>query len=112
LAGNGSKYIGLLEEHTELIKRGKAGKPVEFGHMVMIAQTSEKFISDYSVMEIQEPKKDLVDPVLENHKQKFGSYPEKLAGDKGFHESPEKTLELENDVELVCISKKGNRTAE
>ena len=106
-----AKVYSVFEEHTELIKRGKAGKPVEFGHMVMIAQTGEKFISDYSVMEVKQPDKDLVEPLLENHKHKFGSYPEKLAGDKGFHESPEITLELEEDVGLVCIPKKGNRTA-
>jgi len=106
-----AKVYSIFEEHTELIKRGKAGKPVEFGHMVMIAQTGEKFISDYSVMEVQEPDKDLVDPLLEGHKIKFGAYPKNFAGDKGFHESPEKTLTLEEDVELVCIPKKGNRTA-
>lgn len=106
-----AKIYSIFEEHTELIKRGKAGKVNEFGHMVMIAQTGEKFISDYSVMKVKKPDKDLLDPLLENHKQKFGSYPENLAGDKGFHESPEKTLEFEEDVELVCIPKKGNRTA-
>jgi len=38
------KVYSLFEEHTELLKRGKAGKPIEFGHKVLIAQTSEKFI--------------------------------------------------------------------
>jgi IS5 family transposase len=106
----GEKIYSIFEEHTELIKRGKAGKPVEFGHMVMIAQTGEKFISDYSVMEMKVPDKDLVSPLLDNHKKKFGRFPEYLAGDKGFHESPEKTLELEEDVGMVCIPKKGMRT--
>ena len=62
-------------------------------------------------MEVKQPDKDLVEPLIENHKNKFGSFPEKLAGDKGFHESPEKTLELEEDVVLACIPKKGKRTA-
>ena len=104
------KIYSIFEPHTELIKRGKAGKPVEFGHMVMIAQTGEKFISDYEVMEIKKPDKDLVTPLLASHKEKFGAYPEYFAGDKGFHESSEKTLELEKDVRLVCIPKKGRRT--
>ncbi len=107
-----AKVYSIFEEHTELIKRGKAGKPIEYGHMVMIAQTGEKFITDYEVMKVKKPDKDLVEPLLENHKQIFGSYPERLAGDKGFHESPEKTQELEEKVELVCIPKKGNRTAQ
>jgi len=47
------KVYSIFEEHTELIKRGKAGKDVEFGHMVMVAQTGEKFISDYDVMKVK-----------------------------------------------------------
>lgn len=105
-----AKVYSIFEEHTELIKRGKAGRPIEYGHMVMIAQTGEKFISDYEIMKVKRPDKNLVDPLLENHKQKFGFYPEQFAGDKGFHESPVKTEELEEKVELVCIPKKGKRT--
>ena len=33
------KVYSLFEEHTELLKRGKAGKPIEFGHKLLIAQT-------------------------------------------------------------------------
>ena len=47
-----AKVFSIFEEHTELIKRGKAGKAQEFGHMVMIAQTGEKFMSDYQVMKV------------------------------------------------------------
>jgi hypothetical protein len=37
------KVYSLFEEHTELIKRGKAGKPIEFGHKVLLVETGEKF---------------------------------------------------------------------
>ena len=36
------KIFSLFKEDTELLIRGKAGKKVEFGHMVSIAQTGEK----------------------------------------------------------------------
>ena len=35
------KVYSLFEEHTELLKRGKAGKAVEFGHKVLLAQTGQ-----------------------------------------------------------------------
>lgn len=44
------KLYSLFEEHTELIKRGKAGKAIEFGHKVLFAQTGEKFIHHYVVV--------------------------------------------------------------
>ena len=31
------RIFSLFEEHTELIKRGKSNKPVEFGHAVWLA---------------------------------------------------------------------------
>jgi IS5 family transposase len=54
------KLYSLFESHTELIKRGKAGKAIEFGHKVLVAQTGEKFIHHYEVMEKRREDKDLL----------------------------------------------------
>ncbi len=43
---NQEKVFSLFESHTELIKKGKASKPLEFGHMVSIVQTGEKYRCD------------------------------------------------------------------
>lgn len=88
----------------------KIRPPNEFGNMVMVAQTVEKFISDYEVMEKNKSDTDQVDPIFSNHKRAFGSYPEKCAADKGFHKGVKKTQELAKKVRLVCIPKKGKST--
>jgi len=41
------RVYSIFEPHTELIKRGRREKPVEFGHGVLLCQTREKFITDY-----------------------------------------------------------------
>jgi transposase, IS5 family len=41
------RVFSLFEPHTELIKRGKRQKPVEFGHKVLLCESPEKFITDY-----------------------------------------------------------------
>jgi len=46
---NDEKIFSIFEPHTELLKRGKASKPIEFGHMVLIQQVAGKFITDYRV---------------------------------------------------------------
>jgi IS5 family transposase len=46
-----NRVFSIFEPHTELLKRGKAHKSVELGHMVTIGQTVEKFISFYCVEE-------------------------------------------------------------
>ncbi len=106
------KLYSLFEEHTELIKRGKAGKAIEFGHKVLLAQTDEKFIHHYVVMPSRREDKDLLAPALDAHKSLFGQYPKVLAADKGFYESMEKIGLLEEKIPTVSIAKKGRRNAQ
>lgn len=104
------KLYSLFEEHTELIKRGKAGKPIEFGHKVLFAQTGETFIHHYQVMAKRIEDKDLLKPAIDAHKTLFGRYPNLLAADKGFYESMKQLDDLEEDIATVSIAKKGRRT--
>jgi IS5 family transposase len=106
----GEKVYSLFEEHAELLKRGKAGKPVEFGHKVLIAQTGEKFISHYRVLPKREEDKELLGEVLDAHRGLFGHAPNLLAADKGFYESVTKLTDLEKKIKTVSICKKGRRT--
>jgi len=104
------KVYSLFEEHTELLIRGKAGKRVEFGHKVLIAQTGEKFITHYRVMPKREEDKTLLNETLETHRALFGHAPGTLATDKGFYESVTQLAELGKTIETVSICKKGRRT--
>ena len=106
------KLYSLFEEHTELIKRGKAAKPIEFGHKILIAQTGEKYIHHYKVMKKRIEDKDLLVPAVEAHRKMFGGYPEVLSTDKGFYESMKQISALEGKIPVVSIAKKGRRTCE
>jgi IS5 family transposase len=104
------KLYSLFEEHTELIQRGKAGKAIEFGHKILLSQTGEKFIHHYQVMAHRREDKDLLEPALEAHKERFGRYPEVVAADKGFYENRKQIATLEGKIQTVSIGKKGRRT--
>jgi len=104
------KVYSLFEEHTELLKRGKAGKSIEFGHKVLIAQTGEKFIHHYEVFGKRREDKELIKPTLKAHKQLFETDPEVLATDKGFYENMKQILKLEGKITTVSICKKGRRS--
>jgi len=103
------KLYSLFEEHTELIVRGKAGKAIEFGHKILIAQTGAKYIHHYKVMEQRTEDKELLLPAIEAHKEMFGDYPEVLSTDKGFYESMKQIVLLEAKITTVSIAKKGRR---
>jgi IS5 family transposase len=103
------KLYSLFEPHTELIKRGKARSPIEFGHKVLLGQTKEKFISQYHVMKERTEDKDLLDMAIDAHEARFGEKPKVLAADKGFYESQDQLKELSKAIETVSICKKGRR---
>jgi hypothetical protein len=47
----GEKVYSIFEFHTDLIKRGKARRPVQFGHKVFAAESGQGLITDYQVLE-------------------------------------------------------------
>jgi IS5 family transposase len=100
------RVFSLFERHTELIKRGRRGKPVEFGHKVLLCQTAEKFITDYEVYEKQEADCDLTESVIDRHEKLFGARPDVLAADKGFCPAEAKFRELAEQVETLAIPRR------
>lgn len=107
---NEEKLFSVFEPHTELLKRGKAGKLIEFGHMIQIGQVPSKFITDYTVFERKPIEHQLVDPALERHRRLFGDYPDTIAADKGYYENMAAIDKCGKKVGLVSIAKKGRRS--
>jgi transposase, IS5 family len=100
------KVFSIFEPHTELIKRGKHNKPVEFGHKVLLCETAEKFITDYEVYEHQEADCNLTEPVIRRHEKLFGERPVVLAADKGFCPEKSKFEELAKLVKNLAIPRR------
>jgi IS5 family transposase len=100
------RVFSLFEPHTELIKRGKRQKPVEFGHKVLLCQSAEKFITDYEVYAKQPADCELTESVIGRHEQLFGTKPEVLAADKGFCPAEEKFDQLAQEVNTLAIPRR------
>jgi IS5 family transposase len=106
------RIFSIFEPHTELLIRGKTHKPNEFGHMVTIGQTGEKFIHFYKVEEKSRHDINLGDEAKEVHRKLFGSYPQKFTADKNYYGGPEHTGKWEKKISEYSVGKKGNRTEE
>ena len=106
------RVFSLFEPHTELIKRGKSFKPVEFGHVVMLAQTKEKFISDYETMRHRIPDPYLAPSIVAEHERLFGEPPKALTGDCGFNPKPSARAALEKKVDTLAIPRRLSDWAE
>src|SRR5205809_296955 len=107
------KIYSIFESHTDLIKRGKAQKPVEFGHKVFLAESAQGLITDYRVLEGNPADSDHVQASLERHQQIFQHPPECYTGDRGFYSANNVERCQQAKVGEVCIPQRGGKkTAE
>lgn len=100
---NGDKVFSIFEPHTELIKRGRRSRPVEFGHKVLLTQSREKLITDYVVLEECCSDDELLETVIERHEQRFGRRPESVVADKGFCPDADSYDELAEEIDYLGV---------
>jgi IS5 family transposase len=107
------KVYSIFEPHTDLIKRGKTLKPVEFGHKVFLAESGHGLITDYQVLEGNPTDSDHVQPSLERHQEIFQQVPEDYAADRGFYHAENVQKCKDAGVRQVSIPQRGGqKTAE
>jgi len=107
------KVYSIFESHTDLIKRGKARKPVEFGHKVFLAESAQGLITDYQVLDGNPADTNQVQASLERHQQAFHCAPDLYAGDRGFYSAENGDACQKAGVSEVSIPQRGGqKTAE
>jgi transposase, IS5 family len=79
------KIASMFEPHTEIIRKGKASKPTEFGKLVKIQEAENQIISHYEVFAERPSDRQLLVPSIEVHQRRFGRIPALVAADAGFH---------------------------
>jgi len=107
--GAQEKLYSIFEPHTDLIKRGKANTPVEFGHKVLLAESRRGLITDYQVLDGNPVDEMQVEPSLQRHCQQFGRVPRIYAADRGFYSAPNVALVSAAGVALESIPQRGGR---
>lgn len=109
----GEKIYSIFEPHTDLIKRGKAQKPVEFGHKVFLAESAQGLITDYQVLDGNPSDTDQVQSSLDRHKQTFGNPPDLYATDRGFFSAVNvQSCEKAGVTQVSIPQRGGHKTAE
>jgi IS5 family transposase len=106
VVANEDKVFSLFEPHTELIQRGRRGKPIEWGHKILFSETKEKFITDYVVFEKSPSDTTLLPVVIERHEDIFGEKMKNLAADMGFRPKDDSFEDLEEEIEFLAVPKR------
>jgi IS5 family transposase len=105
------KLVSIFEPTTEIIRKGKASKPTEFGKMVKIQESENQVITDYVVYGTRLSDSELVIPALDAHEKRLGCIPRLVAGDAAFYSAPNEAAAHERGVKRVCIPSRSTKSA-
>jgi IS5 family transposase len=106
------KLVSIFEPTTEIIRKGKASKPTEFGKMVKIQEAENQIVTDYAVYEKRPSDSELLVPALQAHQQKLGRAPHLLAGDAAFYSAKNEAAATERGVKRVCLPNRSTKSVE
>ena len=106
------KVLSVFEPSTEVIRKGKAGKPNEFGKMIKLQEAENQIIVDYEVHARRPNDCDLLIPAIATHQAKLGRVPRLVATDAGFYSVKNETAAKAIGVKRVCIPNRSSRSPE
>ena len=106
------KIVSLFEPHTEVIRKGKAAKPTEFGKMIKIQEAEGQIVTHYEVYEQRPSDADLLIPALEAHQRQLGRLPRLVTADAAFFSARNETVAHSMGVKRVAIPNRSTKSEE
>lgn len=106
------KVLKVFEPSTEVIRRGKAGKPREFGKLVKRLEAEHQIITESVVYDTRPSDSDLLIPAIAAHELTFGPVPRLVASDAAFYSSTNEASAHAAGVTRVCIPNRATKSAE
>ena len=100
------KIVSLFEPHTEIIRKGKASKPNEFGKLVQVQEAENQIITHYEVFAERPEDSQLLISAVEQHQRQFGRAPRIVAADAGFY-----SLKNEKTIQGMGVRRVPNRNS-
>ena len=107
-----NKILSVFEPHTEIIRKGKASKPNEFGNLVKVQEAENQIITHYEVFAERPEDSRLLVPAVEQHQRQFGRPPRMVAADTGFYsQKNERTIQAMG-VRRVAVPSRSTKSKE
>jgi len=104
------KIVSLFEEHTDIIRRGKESRPVEYGHKFWLNEVEGGLISHYRLLEGNPSEEKQWQPSLKAHIKTFQGPPIQASADRGLSSEHNEQLAQDLGVKHVIIPKRGYRS--
>ena len=104
------KLVSVFEPQTEIIRKGKASKPTEFGKLVKVQEAENQIITHFEVYEDRPTDSALLVNAVEIHEQQTGSMPRIVAADAGFYSQANERQLQEMGVKNVSVPSRNTRS--
>jgi IS5 family transposase len=105
-----NKIVSVFEPDTEVIRKGKASKPTEFGKMVKIQEAENQIIIHCEVFDQRPSDSDLLTPSIEKHKELLGRVPDLATADAGFFSAPNEAKAKELGVKRIAVPSRSTKS--
>jgi IS5 family transposase len=94
-----TRIVSLHDPDARPIRKGRLGKPVEFGFKAQVADNADGIVVDYTVGIGNPPDGPMLAPAVSRIKSRFGKAPKAVTADRGYGEAA-------IDAELVALGVK------
>jgi transposase, IS5 family len=106
------KLLSLFEPSTEVIRKGKLGKPNEFGKVVKLQEAENQIVIDYEVYARRPNDSDLLIAAIDTHQALLGRTPRLVAADAAFYSNKNEAAAKAKGVKRVCIPNRSTKSSE
>jgi len=106
------KLLSVFEPSTEIIRKGKSGKPNEFGKMVKLQEAENQIVIDFEVYDRRPNDSDLLVPAIDAHQAALGRAPYLLAADAAFYSGKNEAAARSKGVKRICVPNRSTKSPE
>jgi IS5 family transposase len=106
------KIVSVFEPHTEIIRKGKASKPTEFGKLVKIQEAENQIVTHFEVFAERPADSTLLLSSIEVHQQRLGRIPRMVAADAGFYSCENERAGRARGVQWMSVPNKKTKSGD
>jgi IS5 family transposase len=114
LAGNRvipDRLVSLSDPDARPIRKGKPGRPTEFGYTLLLAEDERGFIADHQLQQGNPPDAPQLVPAVTRVAQVTGRVAGTVVGDRGFGTTANDRALVQLGVERIGLQRKGTLSA-
>jgi IS5 family transposase len=106
-----TRLVSLHDSDARPIRKGRLGKPVEFGYKAQVVDNEDGVVVDHNVEMGNPPDAPMLVPAVERTAERAGKVPKAVNADRGYGESSVEDALTDMGVTTVVLPTKGKPSA-